>query len=212
MLFSVKLFSWTDATCSYMCVKTFSSFPVDLRISLNKYRKDFVDGSKYDLSDFKAKELKEFSLKKAKEIEKLLKKGNDFRLIAYKLGVFSKSVCLLSYPFLGKNDFISKDYKLYAERKIFKFFYAYNPRFTEDIENLSIKEKLNNLEFLSKSFVKAIEKDYKYFKKSENFDDLSASFGAASILYSETCLTISKCVGTIWNNGGGNVSDVPFFK
>lgn len=203
-------FSWTDSTCNYMAIKAFSAFPKDLRISLNRYRKDFINGSKFDFPDYSKDQLIDFSLKKAKDLKKMLKNGKNFKDISYNLGIYSKCVSLISYPFNENSDVMAKDYKLFAEKKIFKFFYVYSPVYNEDIENLSLKNKLENLRFLGNSFKDSIENDYKFFKKSENFDDLSASFGAASILFSETCLTISKSVGNLWKSAGGSAKDVPF--
>jgi len=204
--------SWTDSTCSYMAITSYSAFPEDLKLVLNKHRKEFVAGSKYNLSQLSKTELNSFILKKQKEIEKTLKHGKNFKSIAYNLGILAKAISLVSYPFSGQSDFISNDYKLYAERKVFKFYYAYSPIFQEDIEKISLGKKIKTLSELANSFKSSIKNDYKFFKKSQNFDDLSASFGAASILFSDTCLTISQSVANIWQKAGGKVSGVPFFN
>jgi hypothetical protein len=188
-----------------MAITAYSTFPQDLKLAIGKYKKDFVKGSKYDFSDFSKAKLHKFCIKQRKKIIKLLDKRKKFQKVAYELGKLSKAIGLLSFPFLNKNNFFEQDYRNYAEKKIFKFYYAYSALYPEDIEQMSFDKKLKKLEKLSESFEESILNDYKEFKKSDNFDDLSASFGAASILFSETCLTISQVVSNIWKKSGGKV-------
>ncbi len=211
LLMFLNGFAWTESTCNYIAITAYSTFQGDLKLAIGKYKRDFIAGNKYDFSGLSKDKLHKTCVRQRKKVLKLLKKGRDFKRVAYELGKLTKAISLLSYPFLNEENFFEKDYKLYAERKIFKFYYAFNPSFSEDIEKLSFEKKTDKLESLGKSFKEAILNDYKEFKSSENFDDLSASFGAASILFSETCLTVSQVVANIWQNAGGKVDRIQFY-
>ncbi|BBB32598.1 hypothetical protein TTHT_1060 [Thermotomaculum hydrothermale] len=208
ILCSLPLFGWSDLTVNYMIVNAYKTFPEGLRLYLENNKKDILNGAKsVKESDFSSKkEIEAFVCMEKKIIERMIKNRQKIKKIAYEFGRMFKGIAILSYPFSFEKSFYSKDYNNYTEYKLEKFIFAFKK---VNITNL----KSNNCENLVKSLYRKsrelrvrIVNDYKIYGNSSQFDDLSAAFGSASLLFSDSCLTMSILSADIWLKANGSLS------
>ncbi len=212
ILFTSISFSWTPVTREYMAITAFRAFPSDVRLALNHHRKSFLKGATIPLDGKGKNELIDEGCRLYEEIGVLLAGRPDFAVIAEKLGKLMAITAQLSDPYLGSTSHHGADYRAYVEKKLDCFFFAGVPLDFGTVSKQGGCVRLFNIPKLGKSHLKAIEQDYKTYRTSANFDDLSAAFGSGSLLFSDTCTEMVIITSLLWENAAGNASDAAIFS
>ncbi len=201
-------FGWTDLTVNYMIVNAFKTLPVGLRLYLEENRKEILTGAE-SLSerDFKSKkEVEQFICEKMENLKKMIKRREKIKKIAYEFGKMFKAVAILSYPFSFEDSYYYRDYNRYAEYKIDKFLFAFKKIKKAELNAKGCKFLVESLYKKSSMLKKSIVNDYKIYESSSNFDDLSAAFGSGSLLFSDSCFTMSALGALIWLKVNGTLN------
>lgn len=212
LLFTTSLLAWTPTTRQYMAVTAFRAFPSDIRLALNHHRKSFLDGASLPLCGESRNNLINDGCRISEEISAMLRSRPDFDRIAKKLGYLTAITAQLSDPYLDSTSPHGADYRAYVEKKLDCFFFAGIPLHFNDISTRDVCVRLFHIPGLGKSYLKAIEEDYKTYHNSSHFDDLSAAFGSGSLLFSDTCTEMVIVTSLLWDQASGNGGDAAIFS
>ena len=212
ILFTTSLMAWTPTTRQYMAVTAFRAFPSDVRLALNHHRKSFLNGATLPLSVKSRNDLINDGCRISKELSIMLRSQPDFDRVAKKLGQLMAIAAQLSDPYLDSTSPHSADYRAYVEKKLDCFFFAGMPLQFNDISVRDVCVRLFHTPNLGKSYLKAIEQDYKTYRNSSHFDDLSAAFGSGSLLFSDSCTEMVIITSLLWNQASGHAGDAAIFS
>ena len=209
-----NVYSWSDLTVKYMLVQAYPSFPEGLRLFLDGNRRDLIKGlNAITQSDFKnLKQLEDFVCRQEKKIEKTIKNRKKVSDIAFEFGKLFKALAIASYPFHFEENYFSEDYSQYVESKLEKYIFAFKRISPDDLGKLNCGNLVKSIYRESGEFKNKIMKDYKIYETSDNFDDLSASFGAGSLMFSKTCMAIASVSSKIWKRANGSLKGSCIFK
>ncbi|PJB77363.1 MAG: hypothetical protein CO090_08835 [Acidobacteria bacterium CG_4_9_14_3_um_filter_49_7] len=211
-LLTTSLLAWTPTTRKYMAVTAFRAFPSDVRLALNHHRKSFLDGASMPLSGKSRNDLINEGCRLSEELAALLDSQPDFDQVAKKLGHLMAITAELSNPYLDSTSSQSSDYSTYVERKLDCFFFAGMPLNFNKIVTRDVCVRLFHVPDLGKSHLKSIEQDYRTYRNSSNFDDLSGAFGSGSLLFSDSCTEMVIITSLLWNQAAGNADDAAIFS
>ena len=207
LFFSLSCFAWNDLTVDYMIVNAYKTFPSGLKLYLNNNRKDILKGAESvrERNFSSKKEVLDFICKEKEKIEKMIKTREKIKKIAFEFGRMFKGVAILSFPFAFENSFYSRDYRNYTSFKLEKFVFAFKRIDKKNLKAKSCKILVKSLYKESDTLKESIMNDYKIYGNSSQFDDLSAAFGSGSLLFSDSCFTMSALASSIWINVNGKL-------
>ncbi len=205
-LVSLNCFSWSDLTVKYMIVNAYKTFPSGLKFYLEGNKREILKGAdSVKERDFSSlSEVRRFVCKEKRKIAEMIKNRKKPKKIAFELGRMFKAIAILSYPFSFDTSFYSRDYQSYAEYKLQKFVFAFNRVKLKDFRERECKILVKSIQKEASELKKMILEDYKIYENSSNFDDLSAAFGAGSLLFSKSCFAMSFLAVDIWLNVNGS--------
>ncbi len=210
----VNVFSWSDLTVKYMVVQAYPSFPEGLRLFLDGNRRDLMRGLGSVSADHfeNLKQLENFVCSQERKIEKMIKSREKVSEIAFEFGKLFKAIAIASYPFHFEKSSYSRDYSQYVESKLEKYPFAFKRITVNDLSKQNCNSLVKSIYRESGEFKEKIMNDYKIYETSENFDDLSASFGAGSLMFSKTCMAIASLSSKIWKKANGSLKGACIFK
>lgn len=199
--------AWTPKTRSFMAMKAYAAFPTDLQTAMNRHRKTFLDhAASSDLPET-ADEMVNESCTLLSEIRQELTGHPRFAAIAAKMGRLMALIAEMGDPFQEDRGATATDYRAYAERKLNRFYFAYQPLSFEEIKDQDPCTHLFSMRNMGHGYRTAIEADYGRFGNSARFDDRSVAFGCASLLFSDICLEMSRTAILVWHRSSGAARD-----
>ncbi len=152
---------------------------------------------KKQIADLKGFPSFKILIKRYLEMEDLITKLNDLTIYA---------------PKNSKNFKYMVDFKKFTKMKFKKFipvFYGYSEIL---FKNGDIDYFLNSICKRNKKLYERILKEYLKGGNSSNFDERSAAFGIASILFSKTITDYTNLVLYTWWISNGDTTDTPYFN
>ena len=195
--------AWTPKTRGYMAMKAFAGYPADLKQALKGHRDTYLQHAMDpDMPDSSGALVNEGCIL-LERINKELSGQPRFRVVAADLGRLMAVMAEMGDPFLGENSATALDYRAYVERKLPRFFFAYQPLSFEEIRGIDPCVHLFSIRKMGDGFRKPIEDDYQRFGNSVRFDDRSAAFGCGALVFSDTCLEMCRTTILIWDSACG---------
>ncbi len=199
--------AWTPKTRSYMAMKAFAAFPADLQTALNRHRQTFLNNAAATDLPESADEIVNESCTLLDEIQQELNGRPRFASIAARMGRLMGLIAEMGDPFQEDRGATATDYRAYAERKLNRFYFAFQPLSFEEIRDQDPCTHLFANRNMGQGYRSAIEADYERFGNSVRFDDRSVAFGCASLLFSDICLEMSRTAILVWHRSSGAARD-----
>ncbi len=203
--------TWTPTTRGYMAIHAFQAFPSDLRLALNQHRAAFRDAAMEPVAGSESDHINDACLL-VEELVRELSDQPDFDIVARKLGHLMALTASLTDPYNGSRDAEALDYRQYVQSKLKKLVFAYQPVSLASFRTGDPCTILSNLPQQGRRMLPRIQADYTRFGHSSRFDDRSAAFGAASILFAETCQEMSRLGILIWDRARGDATTARILK
>ena len=197
--------AWTPTTRGYMAIHAFEAFPSDLCLGLNKHRAAFRDAAMKPVTGTLSDHMND-GCRLIEELVAELSGRPDFDTVAKKLGRLMALTAALNDPYGTAQHAQALDYRRYVQAKLKKLVFAYQPVSLESVRGSDPCAILSGLPEQSGRLLPRIQADYRRFGHSSRFDDRSAAFGAASILFADACHDMSRIAILIWDRSRGDAS------
>ncbi len=203
--------AWTSTTRGYMAIHAFQAFPSDLRLALNKHRAAYRDAAMEPVAGTTSDHIND-ACRLIEQLERELSGEPDFDTVARKLGRLMGLTAALTDPFSTEQNAEALDYRQYVQSKLHKLVFAYHPLPLESVTKTDPCSVVQSLKQKSLRLRPLIDQDFRRFGHSSRFDDRSAAFGAASILFSDSCHEMSRLTILIWDRAQGDASTARILK
>lgn len=197
--------TWTPTTRGYMAIHAFQAFPSDMRLGLNKHRAAFRDAAMGPVAGKESDHIND-ACRLVEELVAELFGRPDFDTVARKLGRLMALTAALNDPYGTARHSQALDYRQYVQSRLKKLVFAFQPLPLEVVRTTDPCAILSELPEQSRRLLPRIQADYRRFGHSSRFDDRSAAFGAASILFADTCHDMSRIATLIWDRARGEAS------
>jgi len=198
--------AWTRASDQRIATKSAELAPPDLRLILNKYRKEYLRGVDDALAtegtDIHRRRLRERIDAQTRGIVKMIRTNQPMSLVAGELGNLSHLVGDANNPFhIGDDDAAARtDFEQYFERRLARF----APVFYGLDSNLVLERYLDKMFTRTTRLGPLMSEEYSR-GNGATFDDRSTAFGVASVCYSHAITDTVNLYYFIWRSAGGSV-------